>query len=113
MRLAHRLIAAANILAIGFVMGLVSGEARADVMAYVENKDGGRIELHDVRCPNNPDGLIARTWSPKVPDQFGCWTKEPGADTVTVYWLSGTSWTYDLKWFTFTTKAKPAKRNSF
>ena len=102
MRAADKAVAIGCAIATAFLIGLLSGEARAEVIGDMPNRDGGMIELHDVECPaGDRVGLIARTWTQSQPDQYGCWTANTNTGTVTIHWIhTGRDHTYRLSDFT-------------
>lgn len=102
MRAADKAVAIGCAIATAFLIGLLSGEARAEVIGDMPNRDGGMIELHDVECPaGDRVWLIARTWTQSQPDQYGCWTANTNTGTVTIHWIhTGRDHTYRLSDFT-------------
>lgn len=99
-------------IATAFLVGLLAGEARAEVIGDMPNRDSGMIELHDVLCPDGRVGLIARTWTQSQPDRYGCWTANTNTGTVTIHWIhTDRDHTYRLSDFTRRTVA-PNRTNS-
>lgn len=91
---------------------LTNSAGAANVLGYMPNDDGGRIELYAVSAPKEggeicKDRMVAKAWGPKAADAYGCWTMV--ADTVVVRWFSrfgAVDRTYFVRDFTINRRAK-------
>lgn len=72
------------------------------VLFSIKNKDGGTMQFFDIVDHNSCDGArIAKSWSRKQDDVYGCWYYEFDTGTVSVTWFSPVAGyvnrTYDIE----------------
>lgn len=80
----------------------------AEMVGYIDNPVGGRIELYDYAIPKKNvrdaacvGALLAKAWGQNMDDVYGCWNVVQ--DTVIVRWFSQSGYTdrtYLIKSFT-------------
>jgi hypothetical protein len=86
-----------------------------NVLATMNNQNGGRIELAGIQTPAQVQNsisackntFIAKTWGNDGADTFGCWSSQ--GDTIVIEWLvgpNGVERTYMKSDFTLTPEAQ-------
>lgn len=97
-----------KVLAIAFVVAVTLGyvaNARADVIAHMPNKLGGKIAITDAKCKTG-SGFVAYSTNPTGESIFGCWVHDN--TFVHILWYGTTSPnSYDLIDWTVVPKNNP------
>ena len=95
----------AAIIAAAVLIAATTSAGATGIIANTLNADGGRIELTDVpgvKADADCGGWIAKTWTGRSTDSYGCWDFGPEGDTVVIRWNSGRTMTYPAAGFTRT-----------